>query len=566
MQNTSQAPAASARPDIISLDVMLRDIDEGRIRIPKFQRPYVWTPQMMRELFQSVLSGYPIGSLLLWEPRDADVPSLGKIGPIQTPEKVGNAGVSFVLDGHQRLATLYGVLRLPDISNMDANTRSDRLAWNIAFDLEKDETRQMRFPDDVDNPAILPLRAVLRTSEFIRFARRIDESEHFTSDQKALFLDRADNVQRAIRDYRIPLTIMKDGTVDDAVAIFSRVNRTGRKISADEMASALTFHEGFDLEEKIDEILGSLDEFGFGDINRNIILQSLLHAAKQNFTKPNFDNLATPSTRDAIKAAVVPVRESLRLGAQFLNSQIGFRTGRLLPYAFQLFLLGVFFRTFKDIGKPDLKTVQHNLKRWFWATSFEGWFASANSSDIEKAVRAFEAFADQPSDQNALQYFEKVFIDRPLKPFPKTFDRRSARIRAMLLVQIVRGQVIDPITGQEIDGSELMADPDRRDLPYVFRPEGVAESRSPANRILLPRSHGASVRDQLANVTGNNLALESHAIDVVGAQALRDRNVVAFVSAREAELARQEAEFLQEFDLHIGEQTERSEDEVDIEE
>jgi len=565
MKNTNQAPAASARPDIISLDVMLRDIDEGRIRIPKFQRPYVWTPQMMRELFQSVLSGYPIGSLLLWEPRDADVPSLGNIGPIKTPEKVSNAGISFVLDGHQRLATLYGVLRLPDTSDMDANTRSDRLAWHIAFDLDKDEPRQMRFPDDLNDPAILPLRAVLRTSEFIRFARRIDKSEHLTDDQKGLFLDRADNVQRAIRDYRIPLTIMKDGTVDDAVAIFSRVNRTGRKISADEMASALTFHEGFDLEEAIDEILGSLDEFGFGDINRNIILQSLLQAAGQNFTKPNFDNLAAPKTRDAVKAAVAPVRNSLRSGAQFLNDEIGFKTGRLLPYALQLFLLGVFFRSLNDASRLDHGTARYRLKRWFWATSFEGWFASANSSDVEKAVRAFEAFASSPDNDETVQYFEKVFIDRPLKPFPKTFDRRSARIRAMLLVQIVRGQVIDPITSLEIDGSELMADPDRRDLPYVFRPEGNAESRSPANRILLPRSHGASVRDQLANYADNTLALASHAIETNGIQALKDRNVIGFIGARETELARQEAEFLKLFDLKIGEQTERSEDEIDIE-
>ena len=58
---TPQVPTASARPEIISLDVLLNDVDEGRIQIPRFQRAYVWTPQMMRELFESVLRGYPIG-------------------------------------------------------------------------------------------------------------------------------------------------------------------------------------------------------------------------------------------------------------------------------------------------------------------------------------------------------------------------------------------------------------------------------------------------------------------------------------------------------------------------
>lgn len=566
MEIKAQAPAASARPDIISLDVMLRDIDEGRIVIPKFQRPYVWTSQMMRELFQSVLSGYPIGSLLFWEPRDAKIPALDYIGPIKTPAKVSNAGVSFVLDGHQRLATLYGVLRLADSFSVDSNTRSDLLAWYIGYDLEAQETRQMRMPEDFTDPKIIPLRAVLRTSEFVKFARRIDESSRLSPDQKALYLDRADNLQRAVRDYRIPLTIMKDGTVDDAVAIFSRINRSGRKISSDQMAAALTFHQEFDLEQVINDILGDLEEFGFGDLNRNIVLQSLLHAAGQNFTKPNFDNLRLSTTREAVKAAVPEVRESLRQGARFLNEHIGFETGRLLPYALQIFLLGVFYRnTDPSSGAPD-DTLLFHLKRWFWATSFEGWFASANSSDIEKAVKAMEVFAMTPVSEESVQHFERVFIDRPLKPFPKTFDRRSARIRAMLLVQIVRAQLIDPITGEEIDGSKLMADPDRRDLPYIFRPAGNKESRSPANRILLPRSHGAAVRDQLASHTDNAAALETHAINTQAIIALTSKNVADFVNARESELARQESVFLASLNLAIGEGMERAEDEVDIDE
>src|SRR5437868_13991459 len=113
-QGLSSAPAASARPDIISLDVLLNDVDEGRIQIPRFQRPYVWTPQMMRELFESVLSGYPIGSLLFWAPREFRVRTMDKIGPLRAPPPSKNEQFSLVLDGHQRLATLYGVLRLPE--------------------------------------------------------------------------------------------------------------------------------------------------------------------------------------------------------------------------------------------------------------------------------------------------------------------------------------------------------------------------------------------------------------------------------------------------------------------
>lgn len=558
----SQVPAASARPDIISLDVLLKDVDEGRVRIPKFQRPYVWSPQMKRELFQSVLSGYPIGSLLFWEPRDITVQTMDRIGPISAPAPPSINGISLVLDGHQRLATLYGVLRHAEGPDQIKNASQEQLSWWIGYDLETQETRQMRLPEDFTDPRVLPFRAVLRTAEWVKFARLLDAQTNISDEKKALYLDRADAIQRAIRDYRIALTIMRDGSVDDAVAIFSLINRSGKPMTSDQMAVALTYQEGFSLEDALDYVLGQLDEFGFGDVSRAVALQSLLHGAKKNFVKPNFDNLRQANTRDALKDAVPGVAESLQKSAKFLNDSIGFHTAKLLPYALQLFLLGVFFRAY---GTKSLSTgFEQTLVKWFWATSFEGWFASANSSDIEKAVRAIETFAKSDGSNEAVTAFETLFIDRPLKPFPRTFDRRSARIRAMLLVQIVRAQLVDPITGKVVDGSDLMADPDRRDLPYVFRPAGNMFSRSPANRILLPRSHGSAVRDLLVDSLAAESALASFSINAEAREALQNKSLEDFVRAREAELGRQEEEFLAQFGLHIGEGIERSDEEIDI--
>ncbi|WP_164868040.1 DUF262 domain-containing protein [Rhodovarius crocodyli] len=539
----------------------MKDVDEGRVQIPRFQRPYVWTPQMMRELFESVLSGYPIGSLLFWEPKDTDVRLMPKIGPLPAPKR--GHSVSLVLDGHQRLATLYGVLRLESADPRSATPAEQH--WWLGYDLIAQETRQMRFPDDFENPTILPFRIVLKTSEFIRFARLVDAS-NLSSPEKVLLLDRADGVQRAIRDYRIALTIMRDGSVDDAVGIFSRINRSGRAMTADQMAVALTYHEDFNLEEALDRILGDLEPYGFGDVSRTIVLQSLLHAAGRNFVKPNFDNLRERVTREKLKESVESVSRSLQQACVFLNESIGFSTGRLLPYALQLLLLGIFFRQNNHTPQNLPDDIDKNLRRWFWATSFEGWFASANSSEVEGAVANMEMYARSEGHGPSTASFEAFFIDRPLRPFPKTFDRRSARIRAMLLVQMARTPLVDPITDDAINGSELMSDPDRRDLPYVFRPAGTRSARSPANRILLPRTHGSAVRDLLAGRAGNKAALLSHGIDDAALAALRSRDVDAFVAAREAALMDHENTFLQQFALTMGDSTLRSEDEIDIDE
>lgn len=557
------APAASARPDIISLDVLLNDVDEGRVQIPQFQRPYVWTSQMMRDLFESVLNGYPIGSLLFWTPRESDVRTMTHIGPLPAPKQSKQNPISLVLDGHQRLATLYGVLRLPEDSSRDENAGADKLGWWLGYDLEAEEPRQMRRPGDFDNPAILPLRTVLKTADFVRFARAIDASPTLTSAQKTTYIDRADRVQRAIRDYRIALTTMKDGTVDDAVAIFSRINRSGRRITTDQMAVALTYHQGFNLEFALDAILGELGRYGFGDVSRTVILQSLLRGAGRNFAKPKFEELRQTDGQNALENATKPVTDSLLSAAQFLNNNIGFSTGRLLPYAMQLLLLGVFFFE-RNISNDGIdKSSRDVLIRWFWATSFSGWFASANSAEVQDAVEAMERFA-KAKDASETTAFEEFFHDRPLRPFPKTFDRRSARIRAMLLIQIAKGPLLDPIFGTEINGSMLLADENLRDLPYVFAPDGTRAARSPANRVLLDRRHGGAVRSALVTNITNVAALETHAIDDDARTALQQRDLENFVKARENALRKQEEEFLKNFGLAIGELMEQSDEEVDI--
>jgi hypothetical protein len=410
------------------------------------------------------------------------------------------------------------------------------------------------------------LRSILKTADFVRFARSIDANATLSSEEKMLYLDRADLVQRAIRDYRIALTSMRDGTVNDAVAIFSRINRSGRRMSTDQMAVALTYQEGFNLEDALDRILGSLAPNGFGDVSRTIILQTLLHGAGQSFTKPRFDDLRKREVQEQLKSAEAMVTDALRNAAKFLNGQIKFKTGRLLPYALQLLLLAVFFRS-RGVKYEDLDDDRMAiLNRWFWATSFSGWFASANTSEMVRAAETMTRFAMGETAADARKAFEAFFEDRPLRPFPKTFDRRSARIRAMLLVQMAREQLLDPLSGNAIDGSEIFADRDRADIPYVFLPDGSQAARSPANRIMLDRKYGSNARTALEEHLDNIAALQTHGITGAARTAIQERNLYHFVQAREKEIKRQEKVFLKQFDLNIIDSVERSDEEVDIDE
>ena len=131
---------------------------------------------------------------------------------------------------------------------------------------------------------------------------------------------------------------------------------------------------------------------------------------------------------------------------------------------------------------------------------------------------------------------------------------------------MARGQLLDPITGEKVDGSRLMADPDRRDLPYVFTPDGTKAARSPANRMLLSKEHGRAVRIALASHLNETAALETHGINEKARLAILSKSLDDFVRAREAELERQEKEFLERLQLRIGDDINRSDEEVDIDE
>src|SRR5205085_1429950 len=112
------------------------------------------------------------------------------------------------------------------------------------------------------------------------------------------------------------------------------------------------------------------------DISRTIVLQSLLQSASLSFAKPKFDDLRKKATQERLENAVPLVTAALSNAAKFLNGTIGFKTGRLLPYALQLLLLAVFFGE-RPLEYEDLNDkVRKVLSKWFWATSYSGFFAS----------------------------------------------------------------------------------------------------------------------------------------------------------------------------------------------
>ena len=89
---------------------LVRGVESDRIGLPDLQRPFVWQDSKVRELFDSMLRGYPIGYIMLWE-SPANYES--KKNSIGSNDKTYVEAKELVIDGQQRLtalvASMYGV-------------------------------------------------------------------------------------------------------------------------------------------------------------------------------------------------------------------------------------------------------------------------------------------------------------------------------------------------------------------------------------------------------------------------------------------------------------------------
>lgn len=521
-----QTESPSVRPDVVFTEEILAEISRGTLRIPRFQRPFVWKPADMLNLFDSIYKGYPIGSLLLWE-SSAHVESLSNVGPLIIPEG-DHSSISYVLDGQQRLSTLFAALYLPP--SFPLTTHQEDWKWWIYFDLR--EKVFTHVADANPKPWFLPMRSVLRTVDFLSEARRLQK---FEPEAASEYIDTAEQLAQKIKSYKLATNRIK-GSMLEAVDIFSRLNSKGRVMAPDQMISALTYREGpqgIDLASRINTILNELADFGFGEVNRQMVFRSILAAGEQDIHTKEWNALAA-NLENELFSTTEAARESLRKAAQFLHSGIGVPGDRFLPYSYQMLLLSEFFRL-----QPHPTTHHLELLRtWFWSTSFSGWFAGANSTNIDAAISEMRAFATGQTSS-----FDVMPLTAPARPYPRKFDARGARIRALLVMLLQFGPK-DPITGQPIESSYRYQG--GRAFNQVFPNLTTPAVSDPANRVLVERTDGRTIRDLLRNIAPEHrdAVLRSHAIPPAAYAALQADDGREFVRIRSGYLANLELDFM----------------------
>ena len=112
IEDTFEAPLNNLKidPRKASFDELLKGVDKSLVQIPPFQREFVWSPRDICFLLDSIYRGYPIGSFIFWRTSRC-LPHHREIGGLKLNDISPGSLIDYVLDGQQRITSLYAAIR-----------------------------------------------------------------------------------------------------------------------------------------------------------------------------------------------------------------------------------------------------------------------------------------------------------------------------------------------------------------------------------------------------------------------------------------------------------------------
>lgn len=414
------------KPQISRLEELVIQVRSGDIKLPKFQRQFVWREADILKLFDSIYKGYPIGSLLLWNSSQPLMSEREILGVTLNTNDTLQFPTNYLLDGQQRLTSLCGALY------WDGQEEGSK--WNIGFNLETETFHQMKSaPDGV----YFPLNKLMRTSDFLSQCNEYSENTNFLKLIKS-----AENLLRAIKDYKLAVVIIGDMTVEEVAPIFERINSTGRKLTIVDLMMAATWRNDFDLNSEISKIQEQCEAIGYPDIPSKIILRSIATAADLGINKDDIQKLRKlDSTK--LKAIAVKTRESIENTVNFFLNEIYACDYSYIPYALQFNYISEFYNINSDPSRKEIE----ELKSWIWFTSATRHFGTSNSGQNRKDLDNIRSYA--LGIQDSLFTRGSIDISRLL------FDRFNLRNATSTSFALILGASRPRVTtdGRHIDES-----------------------------------------------------------------------------------------------------------------
>ncbi|HWO95681.1 MAG TPA: DUF262 domain-containing protein [Bacillus sp. (in: firmicutes)] len=357
-------------PKSTGLSSLLADIDSGRIKIPQFQREYVWEKKAAAQLLDSIAKGFPIGTFIMWETQE-ELRAVRNIGNHHLPETPSGHVAQYVLDGQQRITSLYTCFQGLSI---ERNGKVEDFS-EIYIDLEAGEDDEIVTVDYDESEST----RYIKVNDMLY--GKITELVKKYSDEG---LEKLDRYKERFKSYQFSLVVLKNAPIDVATEVFTRLNVGGKTLTVFEIMVAKTYDQsvGFDLSQQYEELIDEIGE-DYKTLPSSTVLQVVSAILEKECTKKRILKLDKKSFIAVWDDAVMAIKKAI----DYFKSYFRIPVSRLLPYDGLIVPFAYFFYHHPD--RPlDIK--REYLQDFFWRVSLTERYSSALDTKIGQDLKRID--------------------------------------------------------------------------------------------------------------------------------------------------------------------------------
>ena len=402
------------KPDSKKYTDLISEIQKGQIKIPKFQRDFVWSIDKTAKLLDSILKGYPIGTFILWETNER-LNDIKNIGNLQLPAIPDDIKVQYVLDGQQRITSLYAAFLGASIQKEGEKKITDYGSIFVDLEGDIDNNDEQIIVSEKPESKNISLKNLLNS-------KYSDLKESYSNDD----IDKIQEYKETFTSYDFSTVVLRKEDIDSAIEVFTRINTGGQTLTLFEIMSAKTYDEEqkFDMQDRFQKLLKELEVSKYETISSTVILNvlGLILSKNKECKRKVVLQLDKQSIIDIWDDVISALKESI----DYFRSVYRIPVSTLLPYDALLVPFSYFFYYQKE--KPKGEQIKY-LQEFFWRISLSYRYSSSTESKLAQDIKRI----DQILNGERPNYDElKVFLSSPRDLIDTSFSAGSSYCKAVL--------------------------------------------------------------------------------------------------------------------------------------
>jgi len=402
------------KPDSKKYTDLISEIQKGQIKIPKFQRDFVWSIDKTAKLLDSILKGYPIGTFILWETNER-LNDIKNIGNLQLPPIPDDIKVQYVLDGQQRITSLYAAFLGASIQKEGEKKITDYGSIFVDLEGDIDNNDEQIIVSEKPESKNISLKNLLNS-------KYSDLRESYSNDD----IDKIQEYKETFTSYDFSTVVLRKEDIDSAIEVFTRINTGGQTLTLFEIMSAKTYDEEqkFDMQDRFQKLLKELEVSKYETISSTVILNilGLILSKNKECKRKVVLQLDKQSIIDIWDDVISALKESI----DYFRSVYRIPVSTLLPYDALLVPFSYFFYYQKE--KPKGEQIKY-LQEFFWRISLSYRYSSSTESKLAQDIKRI----DQILNGERPNYDElKVFLSSPRDLIDTSFSAGSSYCKAVL--------------------------------------------------------------------------------------------------------------------------------------